>query len=94
MFKNLAVLALFGLVSADQIPIQKRDLTQEMLDNQVSAATKVDIISHEDSEYYVTVNIGTPAQPIEVMLDTASSNTWVLGKGCTLLNGCRGKTVY
>lgn len=40
------------------------------------------------------VNMGTPGQPIEVALDTTTSNVWVLGKGCTLLNGCRGKTTF
>lgn len=55
---------------------------------------KIDIINHNDSEYYVNINLGTPGQPIEVALDTTTSNVWVLGSGCTLLNGCKGKTVY
>lgn len=96
MFKNYAVLALLGLVSADQIPLLKRELTQDMLDSQQSLndGDKIDIVNHNDSEYYVSINIGTPGQPIEVALDTTTSNVWALGTGCTLINGCRGKTVY
>jgi hypothetical protein len=96
MFKNSAVLALLGLVSADQIPLGKRNLTRPMFESQMSMVngTQVDIIDHNDSEYYVNINIGTPGQPIEVVPSTIHSNTWVLGSGCTILNGCRGKTVY
>jgi hypothetical protein len=96
MFKNLAVLALLGHVSADQIPLKKRELTQGMLDSQLNLkdGEKIDIINYNDSEYYVSINVGTPGQPIEVALDTTSSNVWALGSGCTLLNGCKGKTVY
>lgn len=96
MFKNLAVLALLGLVSADKIAIQKKELTQEMFENQVNALgdSKVVIKNNNDSEYYIDINIGTPAQKITVVPDTASSNLWVLGSGCTIFNGCRGLTVY
>jgi hypothetical protein len=94
MFKNLAVLALLGFVSADQIPLLKRELTQDMWYSQLGEGDKIDIINHNDSEYYVSINIGTPGQPIEVALDTTTSNVWALGSGCTLLNGCRGKTTF
>ena len=96
MNASLAVLALLGHVSADQIPLQKRELTQDMLDSQQSLkdGDKIDIVNHNDSEYYVSINIGTPGQPIEVALDTTTANVWALGTGCTLINGCRGKTVY
>lgn len=59
MFKSLAVLS---LVTADQIALQKRELTQEMFDNQVLALgdSKVIIKNYNDSEYYVDINIGTP----------------------------------
>lgn len=59
MFKSLAVLS---LVTADQIALQKRELTQKMFDNQVLALgdSKVIIKNYNDSEYYVDINIGTP----------------------------------
>jgi len=67
-----------------------------MFDNQVLALGDSEVVfkNYNDSEFYVDINIGTPGQKIKVVPDTASSNTWVLGSGCTFFNGCRGKTVY
>jgi hypothetical protein len=62
-----------------------------MLDNQVLAlGSEVDIKNYDDAEYYVQIQMGTPGQKITVVPDTASSNLWVLGTGCTMFNGCRG----
>lgn len=50
--------------------------------------------NHNDSEYYIDISIGTPAQKITVVPDTASGNVWVLGSACGIFEGCRKKTVY
>ncbi|KAL4809045.1 aspartic peptidase domain-containing protein [Aspergillus unguis] len=36
-----------------------------------------------DYSYFSTVNIGTPGQPVWMMLDTGGANTWVFGADCT-----------
>ncbi|KAL2809980.1 aspartic peptidase domain-containing protein [Aspergillus granulosus] len=36
-----------------------------------------------DYSYFATVNIGTPGQPVWMMLDTGGANTWVFGEDCT-----------
>ncbi|KAL4978060.1 aspartic peptidase domain-containing protein [Aspergillus desertorum] len=36
-----------------------------------------------DFSYFSTVNVGTPGQPVWMMLDTGGANTWVFGADCT-----------
>ncbi|KAL4878561.1 aspartic peptidase domain-containing protein [Aspergillus karnatakaensis] len=36
-----------------------------------------------DYSYFSTVNVGTPGQPVWMMLDTGGANTWVFGANCT-----------
>ncbi|KKK14673.1 hypothetical protein P175DRAFT_0505085 [Aspergillus ochraceoroseus IBT 24754] len=36
-----------------------------------------------DFSYFSTVNIGSPGQPVWMMLDTGGANTWVFGADCT-----------
>ncbi|KAL2833387.1 aspartic peptidase domain-containing protein [Aspergillus cavernicola] len=36
-----------------------------------------------DYSYFSTVNIGTPGQPVWMMLDTGGANTWVFSSDCT-----------
>lgn len=51
---------------------------------------------HEDAQfgdtqgyYYVTVEVGTPAQSLDILVDTGSSDTWVYGSGyCGVQNSC------
>ncbi|KAL4927192.1 pepsin-like aspartic protease [Aspergillus undulatus] len=36
-----------------------------------------------DYSYFATVNVGTPGQPVWMMLDTGGANTWLFGANCT-----------
>ncbi|KAL4921223.1 aspartic peptidase domain-containing protein [Aspergillus aurantiobrunneus] len=36
-----------------------------------------------DYSYFSTVNVGTPGQPVWMMLDTGGANTWFFGSDCT-----------
>lgn len=36
-----------------------------------------------DYSYFSTVNVGTPGQPVWMMLDTGGANTWLFGSDCT-----------
>ena len=45
-------------------------------------------------EVAVQVEIGSPAQPFLLLLDTGSSDTWVPSAACTALQGCPGKDHY
>ncbi|KAL0575800.1 hypothetical protein V5O48_006178 [Marasmius crinis-equi] len=44
-----------------------------------------------DASYFGTVNVGTPAQSFNVILDTGSSDLWVATTGCS---GCNSDTPF
>ncbi|CED83808.1 Aspartyl protease [Phaffia rhodozyma] len=45
-----------------------------------------------DASYSASVNIGTPGQSFNLILDTGSSDLWVAGNDCT--SGCSGITTW
>jgi hypothetical protein len=63
-----------------RLPMSKRDsnrvVRRQTVDTQVSSA-HIEIGSL--GYYYVTVEIGTPSQSIDLLVDTGSSDLWVYG---------------
>ena len=96
---KLAVLALlFGAALSAKIPLRKRNLTMANLLNykerlQTYGMTKygaengqeVPIIDYENTQYFATVSVGTPAQEFTVVPDTGSSNLWIYSSSCTAI---------
>lgn len=65
-------------------------LTDKYLDTREPLQSQVDLKDYNDAEYFIEVSVGTPAQKIEVVPDTGSSNLWVYSSKCWSL-ACWGK---
>jgi hypothetical protein len=93
--KYAAIAALLGMAEAGRIPMIKKDLTFEKLENQakvledkfldsfgVSTPEHIAIKDFMNAQYFIEVNVGTPAQTFTVVPDTGSSNLWLYSKKC------------
>jgi len=67
--------------------------TPEDLTEYILEGTHVKVNDYQDSQYFVELHIGTPAQKFEVVPDTASSNVWVYSKSCWS-TPCWSKSLY
>jgi hypothetical protein len=54
---------------------------------------EVPVKDHFNTQYFVEIQLGTPAQNFTVVPDTGSSNLWVYGSGCTSLV-CRSHDTF
>jgi hypothetical protein len=88
--KYAAIAAILGMVEAGKIPMIKKDLTFEKLENQAKAIEDkflgtpehIAIKDFLNAQYFIEVNVGTPAQTFTVVPDTGSSNLWLYSKKC------------
>lgn len=60
---------------------------------QLSAPAPLALKDFQDSEFYGTVSIGTPAKDFTVIYDTGSSNLWVPSKEC-VSKACKTHNTY
>jgi hypothetical protein len=83
------------MAEAGKIPMIKKDLTFEKLENQakgledkflgamgVSKPEHIAIKDFMNAQYFIEINVGTPAQTFTVVPDTGSSNLWLYSKSC------------
>ena len=95
MKTSSAIAALLGLAEAGQrIDIEQNPLTLDMINGQLgsinekylggelAAGDHVKIEDYMDAQYFIRVNIGTPAQTFTMVPDTGSSNLWVYSHKC------------
>jgi hypothetical protein len=94
-----------GLVAADRVKLHHRKLQLEdyiaqkaslearaefMMNN---STHEVPVKDHMNTQYFVTVEMGTPAQEFMVVPDTGSSNLWIYSSDCRSIP-CRTHDTY
>jgi hypothetical protein len=89
MQKQIAVAALIGATQAGRVPVIKRELTKDMIVGQTDSVQDkflggehVDIKDFANAQYFIEVEVGTPAQTFTVVPDTGSSNLWMYSSEC------------
>jgi len=89
MQKSAAVAALIGSTAAGIIPLKKREMTLDMyqdqsavIENKFLGGEHIDIKDYMNAQYFIDVEVGTPAQKFTVVPDTGSSNLWLYSKKC------------
>jgi hypothetical protein len=93
------VAALLGLVSAGNIPLKRRELTERMIEGQKHLLNSkfmgehVEVKDYMNTQYFIDVQVGTPAQTFTVVPDTGSSNLWLYSKKCMAVP-CWYHTLY
>jgi hypothetical protein len=95
-------------VVAEKLPLIKRELTIENLQAmrqrleqgapsehflQQASNDEIYVKDYMNTQYFLEVNIGTPAQTFTVVPDTGSSNLWVYSKDCGTLV-CNGHNLF
>jgi cathepsin D len=86
---TLAVAALLGLTSAGKIPMTKKELTKDMIVGQINnfenkflGGEHIGVKDFMNAQYFIDVEVGTPAQTFTVVPDTGSSNLWLYSHSC------------
>jgi hypothetical protein len=86
----------FGAMAAKRAEHNLMMKNLNLADHDVLAISPVKMFNLQDSEYYGTVSIGSPAQTFKVVLDTGSSNLWVPSATCNgqTYPSCTNHTEY
>lgn len=82
--------ALFLVASSFHIPMQRgrRALAEhhgrslEVVNQTEITATDTDDVTPTQKYYYAVVGVGTPAQPVKLLLDTSHAWTWIPSADC------------
>ena len=89
MFKFAA--ALVAVAQAGKIPLIKNNLTAENVEAQrlffeynaeEIIGGRMPVKDYMNTQYFVTIQVGTPAQEFVVVPDTGSSNLWMYSHSC------------
>ena len=87
--QNIAVAALIGATSAGRVPMIKKNLTKDMYEGQLEGISQkflggehVTVKDYLNAQYFINVDVGTPAQTFTVVPDTGSSNLWMYSSSC------------
>ena len=90
-FTATCIAALFGLATAEKIPLHHNPLTMAGLQSQVhyhearatlTNSEEVPVKDFSNTQYFIDVEVGTPAQTFTVVPDTGSSNLWLYSHSC------------
>lgn len=87
--KYTTIAFLLGMVEAGKIPMIKHELTKDKIQRQLDGlqgkflgGQHVKVDDFMNAQYFIEVDVGTPAQKFTVVPDTGSSNLWLYSKSC------------
>ena len=98
MFKFAA--ALIAVANAGKIPLKKNELTVQDIEAQrmyyeyaaeEMLGGNLPVKDYMNTQYFVEISVGTPAQTFTVVPDTGSSNLWMYSSSCHSLACLRHK---
>jgi hypothetical protein len=97
---KFALAALLGLVAADKIPLRHNPLTKAGILSQhayyqsrANDIQEVPVKDFSNTQYFIDIEVGTPAQTFTVVPDTGSSNLWIYAHDCKSIP-CRTHSTY